>query len=100
MKVHSWGVKIMAKVALQAGLCYNEAQILLCLRDASTPLRRVTSTLLRRLATMDIIPQDNTPRKQCSNPDCENPWLPATTEFFYERKGKHSKDGLNGQCKE
>jgi hypothetical protein len=46
---------------------------------------------------MDILPQDTTPRKQCSNSNCLQ-WFPATSEFFYERKG--SKDGLNRQCKE
>jgi group I intron endonuclease len=44
------------KVALQAGLCYNQSRKLLCSRDAVTPLERVTSTLLRRLATMNTLP--------------------------------------------
>lgn len=43
---------------------------------------------------MDTIPQDNTSRKQCSNPDCANPWLPATPEFFRRDRGK-----LTSRCK-
>lgn len=44
-----------------------------------------------------MIPQDNTTRKQCSDPDCLK-WLPATPEFFH--KDKTMKDGLCPQCKE
>ncbi len=52
---------------------------------------------------MDIVssdtPNDNhINEKQCTNPDCLNPWLPATTEYFYRMKA--SKDGLTSRCKE
>jgi len=41
---------------------------------------------------MDILPQDNTPRKQCTGP-CGR-MLPATPEYFYRHRG-----GLTTQCK-
>ncbi len=44
---------------------------------------------------MDTIPQD-TPQKQCSQPDCRQ-WFPATAEFF--RRSKTTKDGLLNQCR-
>ncbi len=44
---------------------------------------------------MDMIPQDNTSYKMCSNPDCKNPWLPATPKYFHRLK-----DGLVSRCKE
>jgi len=83
----------VAKLALQAGLCYNEAMKLLCSRDAETSLERVTSSVLRRLVTMDMIPQDNTPRKHCSK--CKEI---KSLDAFYQ--ASRSKDGLTGECKE
>ncbi len=46
---------------------------------------------------MNSLPQDSTPRKQCSNPDCHK-WYPATTEFFHRATDR--KSGLEAQCKE
>lgn len=42
---------------------------------------------------MDILPQDNTPRKQCTK--CEL-WFPATTTYFH----KQTKGRLQPACKE
>lgn len=44
---------------------------------------------------MTTIPQDNTPRKQCTGP-CGQ-FLPATTEYFH--RDRHNSDGLYSQCK-
>lgn len=44
---------------------------------------------------MDMIPQDEMPRKLCIGPCAQ--LLPATTEFFSPHKG--FKDGLNALCK-
>ncbi len=43
---------------------------------------------------MDMIPQDNTPRKQCTGP-CGQ-FLPNTTQFFH----RNGKDKLYPKCKE
>ena len=45
---------------------------------------------------MDTIPQDNTPRKQCTGP-CGQ-FLPATTEYFYRRK--KGSDVLRSKCQD
>lgn len=51
-------------MAFQAELWYNTRIILLCSRDVPASLERITSSVLRRLATMDTVsshvPQDNT----------------------------------------
>lgn len=47
---------------------------------------------------MDMIPQDNTPYKMCSNPACKNPWLPATTDCF--QRDNHLTSKLTSKCKE
>jgi len=44
---------------------------------------------------MNTIPQDNTPRKQCTK--CKQSY-PATSEFFYNQKS--CADGLHTQCKQ
>jgi hypothetical protein len=51
-------------LACGAGLWYNKDRILLCLRDVSPPLRRVTYQRLRRYATMDTL----YPHDQNDNP--------------------------------
>src|SRR6266536_3005698 len=48
-------------MALQAGLRYNRGRILLCSRGAETSLERITSSVLRRLVTMNTL-SSNTPQ--------------------------------------
>jgi hypothetical protein len=83
----------MNKLASQANLCYNEREILLCSENALTLSE--LANLIRRLA-MDMIPQDNTPRKQCTG-ICER-MLPLTREYF--SPDKRSKDELQSKCKQ
>lgn len=44
----------------------------------------------------DIVSSDDSPRKQCANPDCKQ-WYPATSEFFHH--ARKAMDGLNCYCK-
>lgn len=83
----------MARLALQARSWYNTSMILLCLRGAGNTRRR-EHNLVWRFA-MDMIPQDNTPIKQCKGP-CKQT-LPATSEFFAKKKA--NKDGFHSTCR-
>lgn len=81
----------MAKLAYRADLEYNEVSNNVVLGSAcDTPSR----THLDWRYVMDTIPQDNTPRKQCSA--CKG-FFPATPEYFYRRSNRPS--GLSSQCK-
>ena len=68
---------------------------------SETSLERVTSTLLRRLVTMNTLPphgnDSNSSLKHCPTCPEDNQWYPATTEFFH--LNRRSKDKLNRLCK-
>ncbi len=87
----------MPKLALQASLCYNQRVNIVALAGAcDTALALIN--LYRRSIMDTIVPQDDTPYKRCTNPNCENPWLPATAEYFYPHK--ECKGGLRPECKQ
>ena len=85
----------MTDVACRAASWYNEATNLLCSEETAATILRTLIHLYRR-CIVDTIPQDNTPRKQCTGP-CGQ-FLPATTEFFCRKAS--AKDGLYTRCKE
>lgn len=81
------------KLALQADVWYNTRVNIVVVQQMLThPLNRLIHLDWRCI--MDMIPQDNTPRKQCTG-SCKR-WLPATTEFFPRRKS--SKSGIYPKC--
>jgi 5-methylcytosine-specific restriction endonuclease McrA len=87
-------MNIWGKLASQARLWYNRGVNIVMSEDADNIA--LTWIHLFRRCIMDTIPQDNTPRKQCKNLDCQQ-WFPSTPEFFSRDKTK--KDGLHGTCK-
>ena len=83
---------IATKLACRAASWYNEDLIWLW----SEMVEHLRPRYKIGACTMsDILPQDNTPRKQCTGP-CERS-LPATPEFFYRDKTR--PDGLAYRCK-
>lgn len=99
----------MTKLAYQAGLCYNRPRKLLCSRGAVTSLERVTSSVLRSLATMDSLsPHDFTPQElpfdviehvidgcQCEGKSCSKCHYRLCVGSFYTAP---SKKRSSAQC--
>jgi hypothetical protein len=89
----AWKREKLGKLACRADLWYNRGRNIV----ASAMLETSRGRIHRYgRCIMDTIPQDNTPRKQCHNPDCQQ-WLPATSEYFH--RNRKAKDGLQSKCK-
>jgi 5-methylcytosine-specific restriction endonuclease McrA len=83
----------VAKLALQADLCYNKALIWFCRSVAINNLRRDERKAC--FFRMDTIPHDDTNRKRCTK--CEQ-FFPATLQYFSPQKAM--KNGLSSACRQ